>query len=55
MQYEASGPKSVEEKQEQSQVIGLMDVYHVSEIGYKFLSEHWGKGYATEALKAWMA
>lgn len=36
------------------QVIGLMGAVRAPEIGYMFNSEHWGKGYATEALRAFM-
>ena len=39
------------------EVIGLSGLQHLAggpeiEVGYRFLREHWGKGYATEAAQA---
>lgn len=38
-------------------VVGVIGCHHPEppEVGYMFKSEHWGKGYATEALKGWLA
>ncbi|OAL43870.1 acyl-CoA N-acyltransferase [Pyrenochaeta sp. DS3sAY3a] len=35
-------------------VIGLIGAVRAPEIGYMFNADHWGKGYATEALRAFM-
>ncbi|KAJ4375844.1 hypothetical protein N0V83_001121 [Neocucurbitaria cava] len=35
-------------------VIGLIGAVRAPEIGYMFNTSHWGKGYATEALRAFM-
>ena len=41
MQSEGNRRDNVAEKQKQSQVIGLMGVHDVQEIGYIILLEHW--------------
>ena len=52
-QNEESTRVSVKEKQEQSQVIGMVDVHNVPESGYMFLLEYWGMDLQRN-VKAWM-
>ena len=42
-------------KPEEPIVIGFTGAHHLPEVGYIFEPDFWGKGYATEALKAWLA
>lgn len=45
-------------KKDDNEIIGMIDVIHkdiqymTAEVGYCYGSKYWGKGYATEALKA---
>lgn len=50
-------PASTEHPSEKPrlQCVGLTGAARLPEIGHTFLPSTWGKGYATEALKAWIA
>ncbi|KZM23823.1 uncharacterized protein EKO05_0001036 [Ascochyta rabiei] len=49
-------PSSTKQSREQPEprVIGLIGAVRAPEVGYMLNADHWGKGYATEAMKAFM-
>ncbi|KAJ8108920.1 hypothetical protein OPT61_g7834 [Boeremia exigua] len=49
-------PTSTEQSREREvpRVIGLVGAVRAPEVGYMFNSGYWGKGYATEAMRAFM-
>ncbi|KAF2661848.1 acyl-CoA N-acyltransferase [Lophiostoma macrostomum CBS 122681] len=47
-------PEPNGEAQSEPRVIGLVGAVRAPEVGYMFNARYWGKGYATEALKAFM-
>ncbi|KAF2115583.1 GNAT domain-containing protein [Lophiotrema nucula] len=47
-------PSAPQYSTESPRVIGMIGAVRAPEIGYMFNTNYWGKGYATEALKAFM-
>jgi RimJ/RimL family protein N-acetyltransferase len=45
---------SNESSRDQPRVIGLIGAVRAPEVGYMLNADYWGKGYATEALRAFM-
>lgn len=45
---------AIEEKTDRGSVIGVIGSHHYPIMGYFFQSDKWGRGYATEALTAWL-
>ncbi|KAJ4349043.1 hypothetical protein N0V95_004921 [Ascochyta clinopodiicola] len=47
-------PTNQSREQPEPRVIGLIGAVRAPEVGYMLNADHWGKGYATEAMKAFM-
>jgi RimJ/RimL family protein N-acetyltransferase len=52
--WASSAPTEPSREQSAPRVIGLIGAVRAPEVGYMFNSDYWGKGYATEALRAFM-
>lgn len=47
-------PSAMERSPTEPRVIGLIGAVRSPEVGYMFNQSYWGKGYATEAMKAFL-
>ena len=47
-------PSATAETTSEPRVIGLIGAVRAPEVGYMFNNNYWGKGYATEALRAFL-